>query len=231
MCKIDIIGDIHGEFEYLNNIYFKNHVADILLCCGDFGYWINETTHKFYHDSINNGNCKVYFCDGNHENHLLLKKLVETYGWKEPIEIRDNVFYCPRGSNIVLPNGERVLFFGGAESIDMQLRFKNIDWFPEENISEEEIDRIDYTLKYDIVISHTCPSIAVKDNILKSKFSIFYPKFYDSNMSRLQMIYDKIKPSKWFFGHWHTNYMNTIDGCKFIGLNMFPKENYFYHYS
>lgn len=232
MSGIYIVGDIHAEFKYLTDNFINKFSPDILLCCGDFGYWWNNKVHLFYHDYLlTNKKCKIYFCDGNHERHDLLKKLVIEHGWKKPIEIKRNVFYCPRGSSLTLPNGKNVLFFGGADSIDKGLRTVGVDWFQEENITQYDIDRIDNSIKYHIVISHTCPKFLVNDMKITLGLSSFYPKYSDPNCDALNEVFNKVKPSEWFFGHWHNNYSNVVNGCKFTCLNMVPRESYFLKYS
>lgn len=231
MSGIYILGDVHAQFKYLSDNFIRKFSPDILLCCGDFGYWWNDSVHKFYHDYLlKNENCKIYFCDGNHERHDLLKNLVTKNGWENPIEIKKNLFYCPRGSSLILPNGKSVLFFGGADSIDKHIRVIGINWFHEENITQSDIDRIKDS-KYDIVISHTCPRFLVDNMRISLGFSLFYPKYSDLNCYALEQVFEKVNPSEWYFGHWHTNYSVTIKNCKFTCLNMIPNNSYYFKYS
>ena len=37
--KVIVIGDVHGEFNKLNAFLNKPKNIDIILQCGDFGYW------------------------------------------------------------------------------------------------------------------------------------------------------------------------------------------------
>ena len=225
--SIYVVGDIHAEFSYLNR-FIEGKAPDILLCCGDFGYWENHR-NGWYHDKLKNPKTKVYFCDGNHECHPALVELVDEYGWKNPIEIQKDLFYCPRGSSIVLPTGESVLFFGGADSIDKDWRTPGRDWFPEENISQREIDRLDGKY-YDIVVSHTCPSPLVKPMLNCLGLDSSYPKYSDPNSKALDVVYESAKPSKWYFGHWHVPYDTVIDNCEFRCLNMVPRSGYWFEH-
>jgi len=38
MSKILITGDIHNDFGELNELINKKR-PDLVICCGDFGYW------------------------------------------------------------------------------------------------------------------------------------------------------------------------------------------------
>ena len=215
-------GDTHGEFFFLNQSLKDATNEDNYFICGDFGYWDRSTFREgsgFYHETIKNPNgAKIYFCDGNHENHNLLKDLEKTYGWEHPIEIRENVFYCPRGSSIQLSDGRNVLFAGGADSIDKQWRDEGLNWFSQEVMRYYEYARIDFTKKYDIVVSHTCPLNCL--NWMRTLTDTFNLKRFDLTCNLLQSIFDRAKPSKWFFGHWHRYDTREIEGCEFTVLQM-----------
>lgn len=225
MQKILILGDTHGNFRYLNYI-IENERPDLIFICGDFGFWRKDTFKAgtgMFHDDIIPYETKIYFCDGNHENHAELYELVKKHGWKNPIEIRENIFYCPRGSSLTLEDGRKVLFFGGAKSTDREMRLAYFDWFPEEMISTAEFNRIKDTDKYDIIISHTCPAILVNRMLYNIGAStVFYNR--DSCCDALQSIYEIVKPSKWFFGHWHTNDIMAHGDCTFYAMNMTPNS-------
>jgi len=188
---IHIVGDVHGEFGRLN-CWINKKRPDIILQCGDFGYWPNWPAKKRRSrkpeptPKLKNG--KLYFCDGNHEDHWSLKALDDT-------EVFPNTFYTPRGSTLKLPDGRTVLFMGGADSIDKDIRTLGHDWFPDEIISESDIHSLP-DQKIDIVISHTCPR----------EFEIPYldeGKCQDPSRMVLSYILFKYRPKEWYFGHWH----------------------------
>jgi len=127
-----ITGDIHADFTQFNTFINKKK-PETIICCGDFGYWpiYNDNKYKNDVDLLKPQNTKIYWCDGNHEQHDLLDELVVKNG-RQPIEVAENVFYVPRGC-ILTFNGKNFLFMGGADSIDKQYRKIKIDWFPQEN--------------------------------------------------------------------------------------------------
>ena len=207
--EIIVIGDVHADFGTLNQFIAKKK-PKIILSTGDFGYWPHLNTFKI--DYFGNkkkvekkipkvGDSKLYWCDGNHEDHWELKKLTSN-------EIWPNVFYMKRGSILTLPDRRNVLFMGGANSIDKNSRTFGIDWFPEENITWSDIENIPKDIKIDIVISHTCPN----------EFDI---KCYDrdSNRDALSYILNTYNPSLWYFGHWHTYKTGFTKGCRWTVLN------------
>lgn len=212
MHKVFIMGDLHGQFGYLNTFICKKcKKGDIVICCGDFGYFPNlDNDHK----KIKTHGTKVLFCDGNHEDHWSLRSLKDN-------EICKNVFYMSRGSTYELPDGRNILFMGGALSIDKLERKTGIDWFPEETISYNDMLNLPRK-KIDIIVSHTCPDecldIMLKHNSIKKN---------DCSTKALSQLLELYKPELWFFGHWHKYDSGIINNTKWYCLNMVKCTNYY----
>jgi len=194
--KIILCGDLHGNWGALNTLINKKQ-PDIVFQCGDFGWWPQwEVTQPvlygrqkvWSHKGLKPNNTKVYFCDGNHEQHSILTqngKIQELY---------KNVFFCSRGSLLQLED-LNILFAGGASSIDKDQRTPGHDWFSKENINRTEYSLLTSHQTIDIVISHTCPN----------SFNIHGTegKLQDSNRIALEDVLNKYSPALWVFGHWH----------------------------
>ncbi len=214
--SIMVLGDIHGRYESLNKL-IEEQKPDIILQVGDFGYWPSKINFR----KIKNGKSKIYWCDGNHENHDKLNILINAVGRRIPIELIDNVYYCPRGTVITLPGNRNVLFIGGAMSVDKVLRKKGFNWFPQEEITEEDIRILPNDIDIDIVISHTTPYKFIdKTNKRWSKIANL-----DISCKRLDEVYNKYKPDLWYSGHWHVYKKGIYENCKWTILNRENAEN------
>jgi len=190
--KTLIVGDVHNEFGHLN-ILINKKKPDLIICCGDFGYWpkfIHFSNIKALSEIKLQGAEKLLWCDGNHEDHWELAK-------RESDEIEPGIIYMPRGSTYTLPDGRVILFMGGAHSIDKAYRKLGYDWFPEETIRQADFQNLP-DVEVDIFVTHTCPSELVHDLIKKYPEKTFEPS--NQALSELWRIY---KPDLWFFGHWH----------------------------
>jgi predicted phosphodiesterase len=197
--RILVIGDIHGDWGKLNALITKKS-PDIVLSCGDFGWWpaleeeesgYMKKPSRWVVKGVKPGETKVYWCDGNHEDH---RALVQD---GQITKMYENVFFASRGSTLTLSDGKVVLFAGGAASIDKQRRTPGYDWFPEEVIKDADLDRMMSLDKVDIVISHTAPTSFLphlKDDVGKSK---------DPSCVALEYVLKKYNPPVWYFGHWH----------------------------
>ena len=218
--KTLIVGDLHGEWGRLNQLISKKK-PDIILQCGDFGWWpsldirypiLYGRRQTWCSKGIKPQGSRVYWCDGNHEEHTALS---QTGSIKE---LYAGIHHASRGSTLVLPTGQTVLFAGGATSIDKDRRTPGRDWFPEENITNEELDRMLSHDRIDIVISHTCPdSFDLSDYIAEDYSS--YNKRLDANRVALDVVLEQYSPEFWFFGHWHKFMTGQYRDTKWVGLD------------
>lgn len=204
--KIMILGDVHGEWGALNTLLNKKR-PDIVLQCGDFGFWPNmkeEQRKPFWWDDKKYGRhtpapkmpegCQLYWCDGNHEDHWALRKPIEIVGKQVHQVFWPNVIYMPRGT-IMEISGLKVMFVGGAQSTDKEHRKFGYDWFPEEVVSMTDFASFPPATKVDVVISHTCPwEFAMREGFGREN---------DCSRTALSHVLEVYQPSKWFFGHWH----------------------------
>jgi hypothetical protein len=212
---IYITGDIHGEverFDDWNLNHYDIHLTarDTVIICGDFGLpWdermpMDEEAKLDFLDSLP---CAITFIDGNHENFDLLKTY-PTKAWNggQVQVLRDHVLHLLRGE-IYTIEGKTFFCFGGAKSTDRQWRIQGKSWWPEESLNVADFDNAvahleEYEYSVDYVITHTAPQ-----------------RFIESVPEQLQWLQGcktsqmltAIEPmmtyKKWFFGHFHYDYI------------------------
>ena len=218
MEKVLIVGDLHGDWGKLNAIITKKK-PDLVLQCGDFGWWpkMEVRSEVIYHQKewklkgLKTGSSVVRWCDGNHEDHEDLDAFDR--GRRESVWCYDNVVYQPRGSVHRLKDGRRVLFFGGAESVDRAMRTPGFDWFHREIPNDEEYERAMTQPKVDIVISHTCPSTTFPSRYATAQ------KTGDITCQMLSSLVAKHKPTHLYHGHWHSADSQVSGDTKIISLD------------
>jgi len=215
---IVVCGDFHGNFNQINQFLCKKPEISMILQCGDFGWWprfhnqsaLTYSGRKEVWDqfSLKNKDTKIFWCPGNHEDWEDLKK------YSSPKEVMPNVFYMPRNSVMDLPDGRRVLFMGGAFSIDRanrDMRSGAFGWFVEETITQRDIEELSDE-HIDIVISHTAPIEFVIKN-----YHIDYA--HDPSRDALSVVLEKYHPKLWYFGHMHAYQSGVYKGCQWICLS------------
>lgn len=189
---IRFIGDIHGKMEEYMEIVNQSPYPTIQVGDYGIGFRANPITSPLH--------TRHMFIRGNHDNPYLCR-------------VQSN--WIPDGTIV-----NNIAFIGGASSIDRMWRTEGVDWWPEEQLTIGELNRILDVIaetKPDIIVSHECPEF-VSDDIVKH-FNM--RKFQDDNRTRmmLQSIYDIYTPKYHIFGHWHVSYHKKINGTKFICLN------------
>jgi len=200
--KILMVGDLHGIYNVLNDVIIQQE-PDLVIQCGDFGYFPMLPEYKDRYFNINTTHTKILFCDGNHDDHWNLRRLKNNV-------IAPNIFYQPRGSTYRLPDGRNILFMGGANSIDQNRRTMGIDWWPEEVISQSDFRNLPDE-DIDILVSHTCSNEIYDESIQYSLLKNGFPrKDVDPSYTALSRIWEIYQPSQWFFGHFHINMNGTI---------------------
>lgn len=224
MSKIEIFGDIHGDFRLFTTLVNMLNV-DAIVQVGDFKYWPNDPFYEKQVGFLNNLNKPVYFIDGNHEHHLKLQEFCNNTD-ENIIEIMKNVYYIRRGSLVNICD-YNIFCMGGAFSIDRGSGAENVDWFKEETISYKDMIHLpDPNSKIDLMISHTCPNEFV-GNIAEYISAVRgYDIYIDNDPSReaLSQILNTYNIKQWYFGHWHTYLKNKYKHINWTCLSSFQSK-------
>ena len=192
------------EFGALNDLINKKH-PDMIICCGDFGYWPNVSWGAPLSNIKLQGTKKILWCDGNHEDHWRLKE-------RKSDEMEPGIIYMPRGSVYTLEDGRTIMFMGGADSIDKQHRTEGVSWFSEEVITQKDLYNLP-DIKIDIFITHTCPKELVPEMLKYDD-----RKTNDPSNEALSALWQIYKPKLWFFGHWHVCKSGMLGETKWQAL-------------
>lgn len=199
---IRIIGDIHGKKYDYEMISTQNGSFDKSIQVGDMGVGFGQS--DYWHESLNTHmkNNNAFFIRGNHDNPSTCR---EMDNWIIDGTVQDDI-----------------MFIGGAWSIDHQWRTEGVDWWADEELSQEELNRvIDVycTVKPKIVISHDTPLEASYEMFIKSGRSFNGYEQIETRTGRaLQTMFEFHQPKFHFFGHWHDTRLMEIKSTTFICL-------------
>ena len=222
--RVLILGDIHGKFKsadaHYEAIIQAHKEPDLMIVVGDMGFWPQTSkpwTRTFNHPCV--------FVDGNHEDHWTLRAMTRgdadwgivggpSKGWKD---MMDSWEYMPRGT---IRDG--ILYIGGARSINTRHAIRGVNWFPEENISHEEQQFIyDEIVSYGpdnihTMITHDAPAVFdVSEGCTQTGREIV-----DGNRKFLDSVRQMVRPTYWFFGHYHYKLKGNVAGTKFRCIDM-----------
>lgn len=212
-----VLGDIHGMWSVLDNL--SNHLGpdDIVVQLGDFGIDRHFANPDYIKNLFKNIKYKLIFLDGNHEHFPTINQ------WSKDglTEIAPNVFYAPRGHVMEL-DGKLVGFLGGAESIDKAYRTIGKDWFAEERILQEDVDRLVENVggrELDILFTHCPPQFVVQANFppLNEHRWGLPLGWIDESSWKVSKAFWAVKPKQVYCGHMHK--VVNHDNIRILDIN------------
>ncbi len=190
--KMAFISDVHGNWDVYERIcsQYENTIQ-----VGDFGMGFeNYIPHKIPYLSQNHR-----FIRGNHD---------------DPAKCKAHPNYIKDGT-IEIIGSSKVMFIGGAFSIDRNRRMEGRDWWSDEECTygdfQEFID-IYEAEKPDVMVTHDCPADFAKRFLLGAH----KPSYRSVTNNALEVMHHMHKPDMWFFGHWHTDLEMEYNGTMFV---------------
>ncbi len=203
---IYITGDTHGDYDdFLFRMRQTNiGKGDTVIICGDFGFIWNTPFERSVLGWLFSEPYTIAFVDGNHEDFNLLSTfpIMQWHGGMVH-QISHNIFHLMRGQHFTI-EGKSFFTFGGAYSIDKELREEGVSWWPQELPSPEEyaianktIEQNDY--RFDYILTHTLPTSAIRQiGIAPDPHDIELTDYFEWMFGKLEFI-------RWFSGHFHVN--------------------------
>lgn len=198
---IYICGDTHGliDFDKLKNYFERRYASekDVLIILGDAGIVWGEEDCSF--SEFSQLGPTILFIDGNHENFPLLNRfpVVDIFGGKAHY-LHRRIYHILRGEMLNI-NGLSFLCLGGATSIDKEMRTPGVSWWPEENITKQDMENAlenagKMNGEVDYVLTHCAPS-----SIVEKMFGYLV----DRDTRQLEILRGRVSFKHWFFGHYH----------------------------
>ena len=197
MALYRFLGDIHGDFACARDACIDEAV-DHVIQVGDFGLGFGREP------AFDSFPSKLRFIRGNHDNIAVCRSYP---GWIPDGEVEDIV------------GDKKMMFIGGAWSIDRQHRTPGRDWWDDEELNDyewEDMQKIYHSVKPTVMVTHDIPYL-VREQTIQNQFNGIG---YSRTSYWLQKMFDEHKPKLWFHGHHHIAYQQTIEECLFVGLGI-----------
>lgn len=202
MTRLLLIGDIHGKYQSYREI-IKATDADRSIQIGDFGWGFPGDETEFMQRAI-----KPMVAEMEAGNHRFFRGN------------HDNTIKC-RELDICLPDvhyeeDTDIFTIAGANSIDKEWRTEGFDWWPDEEMSMDELyAAIDLyeKVKPSVVISHEAP-----EDIVPYMFQWYRQEYPSRTRQALASMLSIHKPSLWVFGHWHSSKRYETEDTQFVCL-------------
>lgn len=208
------LGDTHGNTSWLHRAFKK--AAEIgcrrIVQLGDFGFWTHRRSGVQFLDDAqrycDTYNIDLVWIDGNHEAHHLLTDEVRDNTRDDGfVAVRPRVLYAPRGLRWEW-SGVRFAALGGAFSVDWKARVPGESWWPEESITEADVERLG-TAPVDVLVAHDAPHGVTG---LRGIGGLSPETQYQADLSRglLTHAMQATCPQLLLHGHWHYRNSETV---------------------
>ena len=223
--RIIVAGDWHGNTAWARKVIrrAKTLLADeeprIILHLGDFGVWPGPGGQSYLagvSDALKSADAVLWFVDGNHEAFPLLHDKADQnrrmlLGSIGEGEIAPGIYWQPRGTRW-LWHGRTWLALGGGVSLDKAIRTEGRDWWPEEEITDDEEYAAIESGRADVMVTHDCPARVTHTFPPRPPFwDLADLARSDAHRERLQRVVDAVQPSHLMHGHLHIGYQRVTD--------------------
>lgn len=222
--KVLLAGDTHGNGYWFRKLCAtaQHKGAEWIVQLGDFGYWEHRQHGRDFLEGVSfeleQHGLRCVFIDGNHENHTKLRAdyctdvpADEETGFQQ---IRPHLFYAMRGHRWTWDTVS-FLALGGAYSVDKDPfpgwrgRKEGESWWPEETITDEEVELCVAGGRADVMLTHDCP-YGVDIPTLRGTVKDRYPLSV-ANRERVKTVVRAVRPQALFCGHYHERHTAFLD--------------------
>lgn len=204
MKRTKFLGDIHGAWYVL---FQALTIGGDIVQVGDIGVGFDEMSSAEQLDSLINSGLSgedgsFSFIRGNHDN---------------PQECLLSEHFIEDGT--VTDDG--VMYLGGAASIDFMLRTENVDWWRDEELSDERlgecIAKWEET-KPDVLVSHDTSERAASMLMMPLVGSkLVFPSRTRDAIDEMYRIH---RPKMHIYGHWHHPVDVDFEGTRLVCLGI-----------
>lgn len=189
------IGDTHGKTDRLRRLVDSLPPEAKKFQIGDMGLGFSGVSLRILDN--------FRFIRGNHD---------------DPAKCKEHYNYAGEFGYL---ESDGVFFIGGAWSIDYYMRTPGVSWWPDEQLSDEQLrdcEELYKKVKPRIVASHEAPTKAA-EALLRDLIGGYFDAKKDCANTRtsqaMQRMLDAHKPEVWVFGHYHIDKSFELEGCQF----------------
>jgi hypothetical protein len=214
-ARIVVAGDWHGNRHWAVKVIRRlpqllpGEQRRVILQLGDFGIW-PDAGGKRYLSAVSSVlgevSAELWFVDGNHEDFSQLESLGGDTLPDGRVPVLPGIYHLPRGHRWAW-HGRRWLACGGGVSLDRACRREGGDWWPQEEITDEQERALTAAGMADVMVCHDCPA-AVAHSFPRppAEWSTADLGRNDAHRARLQRIADAVRPRYLMHGHLHLAY-------------------------
>lgn len=224
---IYVFSELHGDFDPLF-LFARNEgkrlaKKDYVIVLGDMGCWPLKAKQL---QRLKKLNFTVCFIDGNHEHYPFLNSFPTQTMFGGRVHDVFGVYHLCRGEIFLFPTERgdvRIAVCGGGDSRDKKNRTEGVDWFPEEQISESDVNNLlekakAFDMQVDYFLSHSLSAaVKLEWSYESSSCPFFGGSSYQvlSSDYRIRDIVGQLNAKIYFSGHEHIDREFLLDGKRY----------------
>lgn len=236
--RILLAGDTHSHLEHWEYLLHQRALfdCDAVIQLGDFGYYpkvehlgyyISGLEEMIYQCGLAGTDFRIYFIDGNHDDHASLFKLPRDEDGFAIVS--EHIRWIPRGHSFTW-DGVKFLGLGGGYSVNRKHMEKVGLYSPHELLIDTEIERAIKVGKVDVLLTHDVPEgINIAEIIGRTRggdagFKPHPPSH--ENRRKLRRVVERCRPRQVFHGHYHAAHRNELRvGDRIVKIEGLAQEN------
>lgn len=219
---IAFAGDWHGNKPFaLDTIgALADRGVRRIIHCGDFGLWPGRGGKHYVRDLnalLVERDVSLAVVPGNHDDWDQISRLhLDADGFGTivrgvPEGVQSRIFCASRGARWEW-GGLRFAGFGGAVSVDREMRRTGRDWWPQETARPEDVTRLAGGGPVDVLVCHDRPIGApITLPARKLGWPPYLLELADEHRRLLQTAVDAVTPSVIVHGHYHLDVRGPVD--------------------
>lgn len=225
--RVLVVGDLHANTSAALAVidHAATVRADVILQLGDFGFWPRDPRGQKFLRKVGRRlelrGLELWFVDGNHEDHDRLRALplqVDRTAWlrNEHGTWSPTLRYLPRGCRWTW--GETTwVAAGGAVSMDRDLLTPGVDWFPQEELTDPQVERIIEDGPADVVVAHDAPwgvpMLTARTEQGAAGWPLGRVMASDEHQRQVLRVVQDVGAQRVFHGHHHWRYSDVLEAA------------------
>lgn len=222
-ARVLVTGDLHANtaaaFEVVDHA--SRLGADLVLQVGDLGWFPRDQRGQVFIRKLEKRltlrGLNMWWIDGNHEDHDRLS--ARSVGVEGRRQVTEHMWHLPRGFRWTWHHAVWVAA-GGAVSVDKAFRTEGKTWFPTEELTDDEVERIISDGPADVVVSHDAPlgvptlrALLNQDRPAWRRVSVWPTGQVlrsDEHQRRLRRLVEGVEAKRVLHGHHHLRYSDVL---------------------
>jgi hypothetical protein len=208
--RIMVAGDFHGNTAHALGVVraaaglLRDEPLKLIVQAGDFGLWPGGGGYiRALSRELDTRGVTLWFADGNHDDHGQLRELHARERGPVAVDPDGRIWHLPRAHRWNW-HGRTWLALGGGVSLDRAIRAEGRDWWPEEEIAEDQAAEAVEGGPAHVMVTHDAPS--------RVTYSFPPPPPFwaardlarsDRHRERLQDVVNQVRPGWLAHGHLH----------------------------